>query len=176
MNWQHLSLSLLTLSRIPLAFGTASFLVDSKYLPALAVFLIAVATDWFDGFLARKFHLETALGEKKLEPLADSLLVFIPLLTLIYLNAISLRIFLFFCLIGLVSQITKLNYNKYRSRIESFQIIYLFSAQTLIALWLAEKVGAVWVIATIVIYLIAAFFKKSRLGVFVMPWKKKKPE
>lgn len=173
MNWQHLSLNILTLSRIPLALGTMYLLVNNKFLPALVVFLIAVATDWSDGTLARKFHLETDLGEKILEPLADSLLVFIPLLTLIHLNVISLKAFLLFSLIGLITQIAKLNYRKHYLRIESFQIIYLFSAQILIALWLAEQAGMIWVIMTTVIYFAAALSKKSRLGVLAMPWREK---
>ena len=49
---------------------------------ALSIFLIAAATDWLDGYLARKLNQITALG-KFLDPLTDKILVIAPLLVLI---------------------------------------------------------------------------------------------
>ncbi len=47
-----------------------------------SLFLIAAATDWLDGYLARKLNQVTDLG-KFLDPLTDKILVIAPLLVLI---------------------------------------------------------------------------------------------
>ncbi len=54
---------------------------------SFTIFLIAAATDWLDGYLARRLHQITDLG-KFLDPLVDKLLILIPYLTLIELNLV----------------------------------------------------------------------------------------
>lgn len=53
----------------------------------LAFFLILAATDWLDGYLARRLNQVTDLG-KFLDPLVDKLLVMAPLLGLLALGRV----------------------------------------------------------------------------------------
>ncbi|KGF71629.1 CDP-diacylglycerol--glycerol-3-phosphate 3-phosphatidyltransferase [Neosynechococcus sphagnicola sy1] len=52
---------------------------------SLGVFLVAAATDWLDGYLARRLHQVSDLG-KFLDPLVDKFLVLAPLLVLVELG------------------------------------------------------------------------------------------
>jgi len=67
----------LTILRILLAialFVTLSFFEVVGYGISIALFVVAAATDWLDGFLARRLNLVTALG-RILDPFADKLII-----------------------------------------------------------------------------------------------------
>ena len=68
-------INVLTLSRIVLAAIIFVLLTSpDKYLLALLLFLLAGATDYFDGYLARKYNAVSQLGEI-LDPIADKILI-----------------------------------------------------------------------------------------------------
>ncbi len=68
------------------------------FIYALIVFIIASVTDFFDGYIARKYNKITDLG-KFLDPLADKVLVFAGLLAMIYYIHSILVVFLVFVII-----------------------------------------------------------------------------
>src|ERR1041385_4242340 len=59
----------------------------SREIFALAVFLIAAATDLLDGYLARRWGQVTTIGTL-LDPIADKLLISAALISLVQVNAV----------------------------------------------------------------------------------------
>ena len=70
-----LFINLITVSRM--VFGAIIFVLLSRtelYWSAFILFFIASITDYFDGYLARKYNLVSQLGEI-LDPIADKILI-----------------------------------------------------------------------------------------------------
>lgn len=61
---------------------------DTGRWSALAIYLAACVTDWLDGYLARIWDQQSALG-RMLDPIADKLLVGTALMLLVYDNTID---------------------------------------------------------------------------------------
>jgi cardiolipin synthase len=83
-------LTWLRVALIPLVVGvyylpTTMLPVADQNLAATLVFLIAAITDWFDGFLARRWNQTSAFGAF-LDPVADKLMVAGALLVLVQLD------------------------------------------------------------------------------------------
>ncbi len=82
--------NILTLSRIIVVPIIAVLLLDDNVLNSLiaaVLFLVASITDYVDGYLARRMHMESDLG-KLLDPLADKLLISTVLIMLIPLDRV----------------------------------------------------------------------------------------
>lgn len=71
----HLTIpNVITLARILLTPLFVIFLIQERYQPALAIFVLAGLSDLADGLIARRWHQKTPLGTF-LDPLADKLLM-----------------------------------------------------------------------------------------------------
>ena len=86
-------LTWLRVALIPLVVGV--YYLPAQWLPhadqnlaATLVFIIAAVTDWFDGFLARRWNQTSAFGAF-LDPVADKLMVAGALLILIQLQRVD---------------------------------------------------------------------------------------
>jgi CDP-diacylglycerol--glycerol-3-phosphate 3-phosphatidyltransferase len=69
-----------------LLYGLSNPTPESRWF-CLALFLVAAATDWLDGYVARRLDQVTELG-KFLDPLVDKLLILAPLLALIQMGKV----------------------------------------------------------------------------------------
>ena len=66
--------NLLSLSRLPLAVALFACVSAGAWGTGLAVFLVACATDWLDGWWARRYGPLTLVG-RNLDPMTDKVLV-----------------------------------------------------------------------------------------------------
>lgn len=66
--------NLLSFARVPLAVVVFACIVHEAWLAGLLVFLVTAATDWLDGWWARKYGPLTLVG-RNLDPLTDKILV-----------------------------------------------------------------------------------------------------
>ncbi len=79
----------ITLTRALLAAPIAYAIVEGVHVLALAMAVIAASSDAVDGYLAKRFHWQSALGAW-LDPAADKLLLTTCFATLAYVGAVPL--------------------------------------------------------------------------------------
>ena len=145
-------INLLTFTRIIFAIIIFLFLaLKNYYFFALVLFLIAGLTDYFDGFLARKYNASSQIGEI-LDSLADKILI----IFLFFGLAVNLSSFL----IGLAGSliITReiwisalRDFNARNNNVNATKVIYIAKIKTSIQLF------------TISIYLVGLAFNKMLL-------------
>ena len=64
----------ITTLRLILSIILFGFLVSGFYMTSFVLFIIAAATDWLDGYYARKYSMVTTLG-RILDPFADKVII-----------------------------------------------------------------------------------------------------
>ena len=76
------SLSIMRMILIPPIFFLVIFSTPSNYIFLIVIYFFSILFDFLDGYIARRFSMETDLG-KILDPVADKLLMFFVLIALI---------------------------------------------------------------------------------------------
>lgn len=66
--------NVLTAVRLVLAIVVFALIPFAQYLPALIIFVIAVSTDWIDGYYARKYNKVTKVG-RIFDPFVDKIII-----------------------------------------------------------------------------------------------------
>ena len=129
-------INLLTLSRIFIAiiiFGL--LMLNNYYILAFVLFFIAGLTDYFDGFLARKYNASSQMGEI-LDPIADKILI----IFLFFALALNLSSYL----IGFAGAIiitreiwvsALRDYNSRKNNSNATKVIYIAKIKTTIQLF-----------------------------------------
>lgn len=145
-------INLLTFARIIIAVIIFILLaLKNNYALALILFFIAGLTDYFDGFLARKYNSTSQIGEI-LDPIADKILI----IFLFFGLALNLSSFL----IGFAGSliITReiwisalRDFNSRNNNVDATKVIYIAKIKTTIQLF------------TIAVYLTALAFNKMLL-------------
>ena len=145
-------INLITIARIIVAIIIFGFLaLKNYYMLALILFFIAGLSDYFDGFLARKYNASSQIGEI-LDPLADKILI----IFLFFGLAVNLSSYL----IGFAGSliITReiwisalRDFNARNNNVNATKVIYIAKIKTSIQLF------------TIMIYLAALAFNKMLL-------------
>lgn len=131
-----LFINFLTISRI--IFGIIIFLliaISASYWAAFILFFIAGFTDYFDGYLARKYKAESELGEI-LDPIADKVII------IFLLFAISLTLSSFYIAFMSALIITReiwvgalRDFNARQSRLSATKVTYLAKIKTTVQLF-----------------------------------------
>ncbi len=86
----------MTLLRVLLIFPVVYFIFQKQFLLATALLIVALVTDYFDGYLARRFHQGTLFG-KRLDQIADKTLLFSVLFALLLPQGSSFWLFFYLC-------------------------------------------------------------------------------
>ena len=79
--------NIVTFLRVALMPVIVLAILDDKYVQAIAVFVVAGATDSIDGYLARKLDAESRFGAY-MDPIIDKVFVGVIYLTLVWVEAI----------------------------------------------------------------------------------------
>ncbi|WP_312934792.1 CDP-diacylglycerol--glycerol-3-phosphate 3-phosphatidyltransferase [Pseudomonas sp.] len=148
-----------------------------SYMAASTVFAIAAATDWLDGYLARRLQQSTPFGAF-LDPVADKLMVAVALVLLVQVHAnfwLTLPAAIIICReivvsalrewmaeIGARAHVAVSNWGKWKTAAQMLALVILLGNPPIVGFWVILGYGLLLVSAgltlvSMVHYLIAAW-------------------
>jgi len=148
-------INILTLLRFVLAIIIFCLIViTNNFILALMLFFIAGITDYFDGYLARKYDAESELGEI-LDPIADKILIIFCLFALAIELDSTLISFFGALIISREIWVSSLrDINARKNNVDATKVTFIAKTKTSIQLF------------TVLIYLIALGFNNMLLVIF----------
>ena len=167
--------NILSLSRIVFAFAVFWFGRRHHWSPAFICLLAALATDWFDGFLATKLSAQTKLGEQ-LEDICDLSLSIGCLAGLLYGGIIGWTIVIVVAILalGLSSGIALSKpgrrYFRFSNGMSAFSYLLVVLTSAAIYAWLAlGKQQALTLLPIgLGVGMAAAYYKRHRIREWLM--------
>jgi len=162
----------LTSLRIVLAVFIFLEILIKNYDSALLLFLLALATDYLDGAIARKYNAVTKLGGDILETVADAAVVIFALGGLLIVEQIPN---IYFWIVG----IGMLGYLLFIRTIKNTRTKKILAALEptldgvsvgVISIWLTYHVGGMWWFLTIGFLLVSIITKRQRLRELLGRW------
>lgn len=168
-------LTFLRIAIIPIIIGSFYF-DDVKFAHQLAatLFVLASITDFFDGYLARKYHVESNLG-KMLDPIADKLLIGSVLMMLVKFDKVNeipclLILMREFFIAGLREFLAELRVSvpvsrlaKFKTTMQMLAIFILLLSSTGSGIQHLDVIGqtALWIAAILTLLTGASYFYAS---------------
>ena len=126
----NLLINALTMSRIIFAFFIFYLISIDQYFLSLILFIVASISDYFDGYLARKYNQVSDIGEI-LDPIADKILVlFIFFALSVNLNSYLLAFFASVILTREIWVAALRDYNARNNNINATKVTFLAKAKT----------------------------------------------
>jgi len=155
----------ITLLRLLAAFFVFWAICQKNFGLALSFYLFALITDAFDGYLARKWKVESFIGGEVLEIISDGSLIFLSISALVLIKTFPLSILL---LMSVGAVIFLIYTRKSKSEaIKSLTIIIQFFGYAAfnlgIVLCLALKISIFTTILSLGLLSILAYIKRKRI-------------
>jgi CDP-diacylglycerol--glycerol-3-phosphate 3-phosphatidyltransferase len=167
----------LTLSRIFLTPLLLTVLLTQNFphkeIIAVAIVLLAAATDWFDGYLARRLQQVSNVG-MLLDPIADKLLVSSVLISMVETHQVPAWMVVIivgreFAVTGLRSIAQAAGTTIAASDLGKTKMVMQIVA--IVSLLLVPLVRIAWLVAQISLYLVVIFALTSAVNYFIKFWK-----
>jgi CDP-diacylglycerol--glycerol-3-phosphate 3-phosphatidyltransferase len=167
----------LTISRIFLTPLLLTVLLTQNFphkeIIAVTIVLIAAATDWFDGYLARRLQQVSNVG-MLLDPIADKLLVSSVLISMVETHQVAAWMVVIivgreFAVTGLRSIAQAAGTTIAASDLGKTKMVMQIVA--IVSLLLVPLVRIAWLVAQISLYLVVIFALTSAVNYFIKFWK-----